>query len=297
VDTNKLLIVPEQTAINFLTRFKPMSLGRILWVLSQFRTMNAIYVVFKEFYPGKVNQILGKPRDWFSLGFLEPEKIDARFSNALGTLFPIDESFTDELLFVDYASGDFGGFRVQCVGPCLSWDGIEEIFQDVPSTQGWLSLPLFFGAICNDFEEDQWKLLAKQFHWPYRTRPPLPEGSWYIDDDIFEGLLRKNHMKKYFTAWKVCAEDTGLPFFDDNPYDESSYPQVIEAKAENIRELTNIWRQKGQPMYLEYTQALEEVQDSPRVLKKLFDLMMQAHVMRPEETEKENGNNNEDVDD
>ena len=104
-------------------------------------------------------------------------------------------------------------------------------------------------------------------------------------------------MKKYFTAWKVCAEDTGLPFFDDNPYDESSFPQVIEAKAENIRELTNIWRQKGQPMYLEYTQALEEVQDSPRVLTKLFDLMMQAHVMRPEETEKENGNNNEDVDD
>ena len=48
-------------------------------------------------------------------------------------------------------------------------------------------------------------------------------------------------------------------------------------------------------MYLEYTQALEEVQDSPRVLTKLFDLMMKAHVMRPEETEKENGN--EDIDD
>ena len=93
MNTNRLMIVPERTAVNFLTRFKPMSLGRILWVLSQIRTMNAIYVVFKEFYPGKVNQILGKPRDWFSLGFLEPEKIDARFSSALGTLFPIDESF------------------------------------------------------------------------------------------------------------------------------------------------------------------------------------------------------------
>ena len=91
-------------------------------------------------------------------------------------------------------------------------------------------------------------------------------------------------MKKFWIAWLVCTEDTGVLFFDVNPNSETNFPELIEATHQNIRALALIWKRKGKAMYLEYTKALDEVEADPRILIKLFDLMVQAIVIN-EETE------------
>ena len=288
MDTNKLMIISEQTVIDFLTAFKPMSLANVLTMLSRIRTMGAIHQVYRELQPKQAKKVLGEPRDWFALGLHDPEKIQTSFVRALADMFPIEQDPTDEMLFADYSDRGYGGFYPAGIGPCLSWDLVDEILSDIPSVNGWLSLPLFFGALANEFDQDAWRVLAKHFRWPFRNRPSLPDGFWYFSDRKLKRLLTRNGMKKFWIAWQVCAEDTGVIFFDVNPNSETNFPELIEATPQNIRTLAIIWKRKGKAMYLEYTKALDQVEANPHILIKLFDLMVQAIVLS-NETEK--GNN------
>jgi len=295
MDTNKLTIVPEQLVADFLTAFKPMSLANVLAVLSRLRSMSAIYAAYRECEPKRVKKLLGEFRDWFEAGLRDPEAVAQKFLSALGDLFPIDESGTDEILFSEYSERGFSGFYPLAIGPCLSWDIVDEMLSDVSHVDGWYSLPLFFGAIGNGFDEDAWKMLAKHFHWPFRQRPSTPKGEWYIDDRKLRKALTKNRMTHFWTAWKVCTQDTGVIFFDVNPNDEMSFPELIEVTPENLSALAYQWRKTGKPMYLKYSKALNEAESNPRVLKKLFELMAKCIVVRKEkEDEHELAENDDD---
>ena len=274
-----MMIISGTTARNFLDQFMPVSLKSVLTVLGRIRTMAAIYQVYGEIYPERVKEKLGDPQNWFTTGLKDPEQVEHSFLSALGELFPIEEDATYEMLFGDFSENGYGGFYVTGLGPCLSWDVVDEILGDLDSADETLSLPLFFGAIGNGFDKEQWKMLAQRFRWPFRTAPDLPEGDWYFSPTKAKRLLLRHGMKRYWSAWQVASESTGILFFDVNPNDETNIPELIEATPENLRTLARLWRRKGTAMFEEYIAALKEAAAHPRVLKQLFKLMMRSVVI------------------
>lgn len=279
---DQIQIIPSQVVKSFLGTFQPIPVPRIFAILSRVRTMTAIYQVYAEFHPKEVQRVLGAPSDWFTVGLHDPSEIETRFVGALGELFPIDEGYADEMLFGGFSGNDFGGFCVAGCGPCLSWDIVGDIIDDPTQAEPLLSLPLFLGAIWNDFNAASWRKLAKRFHWPFNTHPDLPEGKWHFSPSKLRKLLLRKNMKKYWTAWQVINEDTGIIFFDTNPNEESSIPEPIEATAESIRGLARLWK-KSEPMYKDYIDTLKEVAAHPAVLTKLFNLMLQTIIFEGEE--------------
>lgn len=280
-----LRIVEERMAHKFLGQLKPLDIMRVLTMLGHFSTMAAIYQVFRELHPAGVKTLLGEPIEWLALD--ELERIESRFLSALGKLFPVEESATEEYLFGDFSEEGRGGFFVASLGPCLGWDDIEDLTSDPSEWNPAMSLPVFFAAICNEFDQEAWMKLARHFRWPFKRRPKLPNGEWVFDDSKLKKLLLKYGMTKYWIAWQVCAEDTGLPFFDINPNSEIEIPELMEANAENIRELEHLWRKKGEPMYEAYIETLQEVEAHPAMLKKLFKLMSRSIVLQKEREKKE----------
>lgn len=153
------------------------------------------------------------------------EDIDMKVLDLLSQLFPVD---TDYMMDYTEYSGQsiFDNVKhlpivTEFVGWYTSWDEIYEAMQedDHGGFSQHMSVPIFVGAYMNNFDEKAWNFFNAYFGWqvPY---PEMSDGDLVVLEKVYKKVEKSKKIKFDRSFIEAVCMDTGLVFFDWNPYSE-----------------------------------------------------------------------------
>lgn len=176
---------------------------------------------------------------------MDVDKLDDQIMTILGRLFPVDEDIMlanqmeGESMFEDMSNCVI---VTAFVGFTTTWDELEEAFSDGPMYSEAMSVPLFAGAILNGFDEEQWNVLDKYFGWGVKF--PKDEGFIVNLKKLYERIDKDPAIKFDSSFIAAALQDTGLSFFDFDPYEEDAYVgDYFHWSYKNIMKLAGEWQQ------------------------------------------------------
>lgn len=209
------------------------------------------------------------------------EEIDRKILDMLNQLFPIDSDY-----MMDYT--EYTGQSIfenvnhlpivtEFVGWYTSWDEINEAMQgdDHGGFAPHMAVPIFVGAYMNNFDEKSWNFFNAYFGWgvPY---PEMSDGNMCILGDVYRKIQRSKKIKFDKSFIEAICMDTGLAFFDWNPYSEDPDESPFAWNYNTIIHLANQWVQAKKIVdRLEYNY---EVGKDPEQLKLLLQIFQECET-------------------
>jgi hypothetical protein len=94
----------------------------------------------------------------------------------------------------------------------------------------------------------------------------------------FERLVGSTDIPISMHTFNIIFEDTGLTFFDANPFSEYSIQEPWPFSYQSIMELTRQW-EKAEPMLEELDHDLQRVVEEPAILAKVLDLIRASLIL------------------
>jgi hypothetical protein len=226
-----------EAALSKCTTFNPETAFETLRRIIAFHDLARVYKDLKRPIPRITIPI--------STRRVDLSKVDQKIMSMLQRLFPLDEdmmmNYMDgESMFDNMANclliPEFHGFYT-------SWDEIAEFVED-ESIGGYtesMSVPLFCGAFMNEFEEDIWDRFNEYFGWGVPW--PAPKNGYVVDLAKLYKVVRESKEIKFDAEFlQVIFQDTGLIFYDFNPYAEDpEEPPELRWSYKSIMYLAQEW--------------------------------------------------------
>lgn len=176
---------------------------------------------------------------------VDVEEVDEKIIGLLQRLFPVDEDMMlashmeGESMFDDM---DHCMIIPEYCGFSTSWDEIGEAIDEGPQYSEVMSVPLFIGGYMNEFDEEAWEKFNQHFGWG--VEHPEPREDYIVDlGKLYKKIARSKKIKFDSTYIEAILEDSGLAFFDNNPYAEDSYMyEYLPWSYKTIMKLAAQWK-------------------------------------------------------
>lgn len=176
---------------------------------------------------------------------IDVEKVDDKIIGLLQRLFPVDE---DMMLSSQMEGDSMFDDMDHCLiipefcGFSTSWDEIAEAMDEGPQYSEVMSVPIFIGAYMNEFDEEAWGKFNEHFGWGVDY--PDPHEDYIVElGKLYKKIERSKKIKFDRSYIEAILEDSGLAFFDNNPYSEDSYAnEYFPWSYKSIMKLAVQWK-------------------------------------------------------
>jgi hypothetical protein len=175
------------------------------------------------------------------------EDIDRKVLDLLNQLFPINSDY-----MMDYTeeSGQsiFDNVKhlpivTEFVGWYTSWDEVHEAMQgdDYGGFSQHMSVPIFVGAYMNNFDEKAWNFFNNYFGWqvPY---PEFGDGERVSLKRVYKRIENSKDIRFDRSFIEAVCMDTGLVFFDWNPYSDEPDDFPFAWNYDTLIQLAGQWQ-------------------------------------------------------
>ena len=192
--------------------------------------------------------------------------------NAIYEVAPLDQLFIVSVIYdsvLDYLYPESCGWPIE-------WDEWDEMVEEPASYQESVGLYVFVTALRLD-ESDV--LMGASEHWGWNLMAVDLDDNSVLDWERFAQLLDKNGLGCFKNAFDACAYQTGNPYFDYNPNDEETQPDLPPFMLEGVRTLQKYW-QEAQPILADYQQAEEMFEQDRSLAGKILKLVMECREKR-----------------
>lgn len=269
-------IVPFKTAEIGLSKFMTMPPQKAFDTLNRIVALSDLARAVKHL---KKPIMLGMEVDIRISRKSDVEKLDRKILQLLGRLFPVDEDY-----MLDYQGDGESIFEhvnhlpivTEFVGWYTSWDEInDQLYNGEVVYSQDMSVPILVGAYMNDFDDGAWEIFNTYFGWgvPY---PEMRPGYQVDLAKVYRMIDQSKEIKfdsSYIAA--VCM-DTGLAFFDWNPYSEDPDEPPFAWSYKTMIELAQQW-EKAKKIVDRIPYNLKVAEDSNQ-LKLLLEIFRKCET-------------------
>jgi hypothetical protein len=154
----------------------------------------------------------------------------------------------------------------------MGWDEWEEIIDNIESISPNTYLYLFV-TMLRMGENEKMALAAQEIGWELSEEEcaTLPNPDW---NELLI-LLEQRGLEVFKNAINVCLYDTGNPYFDYNPWDESDIYSLPAFTLGGVRELQQFW-EEAQPISADLDKAVLQFGQDPTLARTIFDLCVES---------------------
>lgn len=206
----------------------------------------------------------------------DTDEIEQALMNAVDRLFPIDE----DLMYANLDGGEslFDhnilsiGIIPAYIGYATTWDEIAEALSDTPMYSDEMSVPIFLGAYFNSFDKDEWKVFHDYFGWGVDY--PKQRKRSIILADLYKRIDECPECKFDSSFIQASLQDTGLVFFDLNPYEADETYEFFPWDYNTLMKLAAQWKE-AQKIVKRIPYNLK-VSNDPNQLKLLLKLVKEC---------------------
>jgi hypothetical protein len=274
-------IVDLQLACSAMETLGPIHVDMAIDTLERMQALSGLFRAYDELRPGQVQSVLGSRLSIVVGNRRDVVGIDEVILKALKELFPIEDDLMSD--YTDASGTDmFDDLESAAIIPAyagvhISWDDLDGFFSGEDTFRDIMSLPMFCGAVFNEFDREHWEFCAGHFSWPVQWPGNLFTGR-KMDWRKFERLVGSTDIPISMHTFNIIFEDTGLTFFDANPFSEYSIQEPWPFSYQSIMELTRQW-EKAEPMLEELDHDLQRVVEEPAILAKVLDLIRASLIL------------------
>jgi hypothetical protein len=235
-----MLIVPFRTAVAGLSPYMSFNLDTAKATLQRITAIADLARVYRELKKPM-------PRIKITISYtngVDLEQVEENIIGLLDKLFPIDE---DIMIANQMEDGGLFSDMGECVivpafiGWETNWDEIEEAVSGALEYHDGMSVPIFIGACQNNFNEETWEVFNKHFKWGVEC----PDGEFGDLNyrKLYKIIEERKQIKFDVDFIRATLMDTGLCFFDFNPYDDDAWNyHHFRWSYENILQMAEEWK-------------------------------------------------------
>jgi hypothetical protein len=268
-------IVDLHLACSMMESLGPIHIDMAVDTMERMQALSGLFRAYDELGPGQMRSVFGSHLSIVVGNRQDVVGIDDLILKALKELFPVEDD-----LMSDFAEAggsemfdDLGSVAIipSYLGLHISWDDLDNFFSGEDNFREVMSLPMFCGAVFNEFDREHWEFCAAHFGWRVTWPEKILEGKM-VDWRKFEKLVKSSGIPISMNTFNIIFEDTGLAFFDENPYAEYSVQDPWPFSYNSITALARQW-QKAEPMLDELDRDLQLVVEQPDILTQVLNLI------------------------
>ena len=270
MDAAVMNLVPFGDIILSLRAMRAPSLGDVLSELHEARRVTACVLILKEIKPELledallINEGTLFKNEGYALLEMTLEQINE--------IAPIDM----EQIQMDLDAGEEDLFLVPesaGVGFAVDMSMDDDYFRDNP-------MMLFWRAVIYKEGQALFSAAVEYGWWDYGLEMPEEWPVDALDFDRFVKNLRARGLGVFVTVYEIFEHETGNPYFDWNPYDESELmAPYFSFNVEGVRELEKFWI-AAQPISEDFKKAKQQFEDDPGLAGKLLAIYLESLWMK-----------------